>query len=457
MKDPIRFVRKAILTALTGNISNDGSVVPIYGRVPSNATYPFVRVYSLSSGETNQNRDSFNSEVITRVEVVTRFQSDNGGELQCNAIISDCLQLLRTRSAGYFDLASEGFNVYTSENEGIQYIEQDLSDHTYFRGIIELSNRVEQISEQPPFIFRIITNDDKQFTLPLTDNGTVNIVVDWGDGNKDTITAFDQAEKTHTYANFLEYEIKITGTLQGFSFNNTGDHRNTQNIKNWGILEINTSQVFRGCQNLIATATDKPKNITTLSNAFNSAFDFNGNLNNWDVSNVTNFAACFFRAREFNGDITNWDVSSATSFSDMFDNAERFNQNISNWNVNNVVSFREMFQGANDFNQPIGNWTLKNDSNINMQRMFKNAISFDQSLANWNMTQVNNLTEFLSGAALSTANYDATLIGWASQTLRTNVTCDFGNSQYTAGGAAEAARNTLINTYGWTITDGGAA
>ena len=92
-----------------------------------------------------------------------------------------------------------------------------------------------------------------------------------------------------------------------------------------------------------------------------------------------------------------------------------------------------------------------------MQRMFKNAISFDQSLANWNMTQVNNLSEFLSSATLSTANYDATLIGWAAQTLRTNVTCDFGNSQYTAGGAAEAARNTLINTYNWTITDGGAA
>jgi hypothetical protein len=36
--------------------------------------------------------------------------------------------------------------VYTSQNEGIQYIEQDLSDHTYFRAIIELSNRVEQIT-----------------------------------------------------------------------------------------------------------------------------------------------------------------------------------------------------------------------------------------------------------------------------------------------------------------------
>ena len=56
---------------------------------------------------------------------------------------------------------------------------------------------------------------------------------------------------------------------------------------------------------------------------------------------------------------------------------------------------------------------------------------------------------------MSTANYDATLISWAAQTLQNNVTFDFGSAQYTLGGAAEAARNTLINTYGWTITDGG--
>ena len=301
------------------------------------------------------------------------------------------------------------------------------------------------------------TSNDDQFTLPLTDNGTVDIEVNWGDGTSDTITAFDQAEKTHTYPSTGTYEIKITGTLQGFRFNNIDDKQKILDIKNWAILEINISAVFRGCRNLVATATDKPKNITTLQSAFNSAFDFNGNLNNWDVSSVTNFSQCFFRAREFNGNITNWDVSSATNFADMFDDAERFNQNISNWDVSNVASFKEMFQDADDFNQPIGNWTIKNEWSVNMQKMFRNAISFDQSLANWNMTQVNNLLEFLSGATLSTANYDATLIGWAAQTVRSGLTCDFGNSQYTAGGVAEAARNTLINTYGWTITDGGTA
>jgi surface protein len=319
------------------------------------------------------------------------------------------------------------------------------------------------LAEQiPTFIFTVQTDktgtsNDDQFTLPLTDNGTVDIVVNWGDGTSDTITAFDQTEKTHTYPSIGTYEIQITGTLQGFRFNNIGDKEKILDIKNWAILEMNTSAVFRGCRNLVATATDKPKNITTLQNAFNQTFDFNGNLNNWDVSSVTNFGGCFFRAREFNGDITNWDVSSATSFRDMFDDAERFNQDISNWDVSNVGDFKEMFLGADDFNQPIGSWTIKNGGNVNMQRMFRNAISFDQSLANWNMTQVNNLIEFLSNATLSTANYDATLIGWAAQTVRSGLTCDFGNSQYTAGGAAEAARNTLINTYGWTITDGGAA
>ena len=73
------------------------------------------------------------------------------------------------------------------------------------------------------------------------------------------------------------------------------------------------------------------------------------------------------------------------------------------------------------------------------------------------LKKVNNLQDFLLNAGLSTASYDATLIGWAAQTVQSGLTCDFGNSQYTAGGAAEAARKTLINTYGWTITDGGAA
>lgn len=145
MLEAIHYVRKAIIAKLNGNITIDGSIVPIYGRVPTNASYPFIRVYSLSNDETDQNQTSFTTETITRVECVTRFASDDGGELDSNLMVSKCLELLRTRSANYIDLSANGFNVYTSVNEGVKYLQDDLSDFTYFRAIIEISNKIEQI------------------------------------------------------------------------------------------------------------------------------------------------------------------------------------------------------------------------------------------------------------------------------------------------------------------------
>ncbi len=146
MLEAIHYVRKAIIAKLNGNITIDGSIVPIYGRVPTNASYPFIRVYSLSNDETDQNQTSFTTETITRVECVTRFASDDGGELDSNLMVSKCLELLRTRSANYIDLSANGFNVYTSVNEGVKYLQDDLSDFTYFRAIIEISNKIEQIA-----------------------------------------------------------------------------------------------------------------------------------------------------------------------------------------------------------------------------------------------------------------------------------------------------------------------
>ncbi len=42
MLEAIHYVRKAIIAKLNNNITIDGSIVPIYGRVPTNASYPFI-------------------------------------------------------------------------------------------------------------------------------------------------------------------------------------------------------------------------------------------------------------------------------------------------------------------------------------------------------------------------------------------------------------------------------
>jgi len=145
MNEALQFIRKAILSRLTDAISIGGSYVPVYNRVPSDASEPYIRVFSVSNNESDFNGTSFISECVTRLEVVTAFDSDSGGELQSNQIVSSILNLVRTRSSGYYDLSSDGFNVITCTNNGVTYFEDDLEDKTYFRAIVEISNKIEKI------------------------------------------------------------------------------------------------------------------------------------------------------------------------------------------------------------------------------------------------------------------------------------------------------------------------
>jgi len=166
-----------------------------------------------------------------------------------------------------------------------------------------------------------------QIALPLLSTGTYNFDVDWGDGNTDAITTWNQAETTHTYSSSGQYTIKITGTIQGFRFNNTGDRLKILTVKNWGPLTFENSGALYGCTNVNSTATDKPT-LTTLSmaNFFRDATSFNGAIDSWDVSTSTNFNGTFRGATSFNQPLNSWDVSSSTNFPNMFLGATAFDQ-----------------------------------------------------------------------------------------------------------------------------------
>jgi hypothetical protein len=144
MNEALHHIRKKIYNLLDGGVTLRSESVPVYNRVPTNSAYPYIRIYSVSTNEIDQNASNFNLQCITRIECVTRFNGDQGGDLDANLLVNSCLSLLRTRSAGYFDLTSDGFKVYTSTVESVNYVQEDENDHTYFMGIIELSNRVEQ-------------------------------------------------------------------------------------------------------------------------------------------------------------------------------------------------------------------------------------------------------------------------------------------------------------------------
>ena len=277
--------------------------------------------------------------------------------------------------------------------------------------------------------------------LPMTAGNTVH----WGDGTSDTTN-------THTYAAGGTYTVTIEGAVNTFRFNNSGDRRKIVDISNWGGFDFADNNIFRGCSNLDISATDIPTiSTTTLSSSFNACSSLTTpDFSRWDTSSVTNMFNTFAGCSLFNS-FLNWDTSSVTNMSAMFQNCTSFNQLLS-WDTSSVTSMNAMFYLATSFNQPL-NWDTSNVTD--MTSMLRIVSNFDQDISAFDINQVSGFNNFMLGSTLSTANYDALLIAWDAQgAMSYSGTVNFGGSQYTAGGAAEAAHISLEAKWG-TIIDGG--
>ena len=249
-------------------------------------------------------------------------------------------------------------------------------------------------------------SDDNQIMLPLESNGTYNFTVDWGDGTSETITQWDQAEVTHTYAQAGTYTVTISGEIEGFAFRELPvDQVKLLEIKSWGSLKLgNLGENFLGASNLVFTGNDALdlSGTTIIDYMFAFSDNFNGDISNWDVSSVIDMQYMFYRATAFNSDISRWDVSSVT----------------------------------------------------NMTSLFRNASTFGRDISSWDVSSVTDMTDMLNNSGLSNEYYSASLIAWSQlPNLQNDVT--LGATDIYFNSSASSARDSLINTKSWTINDAG--
>ena len=181
------------------------------------------------------------------------------------------------------------------------------------------------------------------------------------------------------------------------------------------------------------------------------------------ASDSYNLSSMFAYCADFNQDISTdsvnnyWNTSRVTNMSQMFRFCGSFNQDISNWDTGACTNMSNMFDGT-PFNQPIGTWNTA--SVTSFQNMFNSNTAFNQDISGWSIASLTNASGMIQSGtgAFNTTNYDLLLdstTGWASQsTIQNNVSLST-MPRYTAGGNAEAGRNILTGTYGWTIVDGG--
>ena len=107
--------------------------------------------------------------------------------------------------------------------------------------------------------------------------------------------------------------------------------------------------------------------------------------------------------------------------------------------------------GSPTFTGGLSGWDMSNTTSCQMLCYLDSA--YNEDISGWDVSNITTFFFAFTGTAMSVANYDALLIAWSAQTVQSGVTFST-SAQYTAGGAAAAARTTLVGK-GWTIVDGG--
>ena len=335
--------------------------------------------------------------------------------------------------------------------------------------IITDGGTVSPLTESPPnsFISQWNTNNtssgssnSNQVKLPLLSSGDYNFLVYWGDGAFDYIDTWNQTEVTHTYSSSGTYTISISGKINGFQFNNTGDRLKLLDVSDWGNLKLTTSNVFYGCSNLNFTAINSPIIETTSFNLmFFNCTNFNSDIDHWDVEKVLTFNQTFGNCNSFNKSLNSWNMCNTTSISQMFRISRSFNQDLDNWDTRSIINMGYCFQdtaGLSPFNGNITTWDTRNVENLisflngcrqfnqdiskwkvhkvtNFFQTFNFCVSFTYSLTDWRVKSCINMVNFLSEATLfnsdisswdvsnvtdmgymfnSTPNFDSDLSSW---------------------------------------------
>jgi surface protein len=243
-------------------------------------------------------------------------------------------------------------------------------------------------------------------TIPTTGTG-YSYDVDWeNDGVYDDFGVTGNI--THDYGVAGTYQVAIRGDFPRIYFNNDGDKEKILSIDQWGDIEWSSMiRAFYGAENLVYNAVDAPdlSGVFSTTAMFFGATSFNGNLNNWDVSNVRFLSFMFAGAASFNGEISDWNVSNVRSMLQMFSGAASFNQPLNQWNTGSVTDIRYMFDGAIAFNQPLNNWDVSNC--FSLEGVFLGAASFNQPLNDWDVSGSSHFGGMFKDAAAFNQDLDA--------------------------------------------------
>ena len=149
-------------------------------------------------------------------------------------------------------------------------------------------------------------------------------------------------------------------------------------------------------------------------------------------------------------DIKQWGTIVWSSFERAFRGSDTFVTATDVPNLSIVTNAIAMFFQTVNADPDVRKWNVTNIEN--MASMFRSS-GANPDTTNWNVSSVTDMRYMFEASNLSEENLTACYENWSQLNLQQNVSFSAGTIKYNASG--QAGRDTMVNTYNWTITDGG--
>ena len=248
------------------------------------------------------------------------------------------------------------------------------------------------------------TAANETLSLSLMNNFNYNFTVDWGDGTSiDTITAYNDPDRFHTYVNPGDHTVTISGTADSWRSNT-----NLVEVVNMGgLCWKNLEGAFNGATNLTSFAGGNTSQVTSMKEMFlNTRSLTTADLSSFNTSKVTNMRKMFSGTGLTSLDLSSFDTSNVTDMYFMFRLARSLTSlDLSNFNTSKLTGdgMYRMFQGMTGLTSlNVSNFDTSGVTDFNsLFSGMSSLISLD--LSSFDTTNVTDMRYMFSGLASLTS------------------------------------------------------
>jgi hypothetical protein len=211
---------------------------------------------------------------------------DHTGVSFINTNTSETTSAVTSTTSSYNDVLEYAVTWITDPTVGdiIVWSYDGIGNYRDTDGTLLPSDSVQLDSCNSLFITTWVANSTRAMNiqLPLVSGANYDFTVDWGDGDIDTITSWDQAEKVHVYSSAGTYNVMIKGLCEQWNFNTDPTGKDSIiDIVQWGDTGFTSYEnMFRSCVNIGCSATDAPNltAVTSIASMFRGCQSFNSDI-----------------------------------------------------------------------------------------------------------------------------------------------------------------------------------